>query len=63
MNTVFREVLKHWQNKKKKSIITPISVVTFNVYAQLDEGAVFADYAIAPVSKFLTNLAVTSLKF
>ena len=48
---------------KKIIFIVLLSLLTFNVFAQLDEGAVFVDYAIAPVSEDGVDFSKISAKF
>ena len=48
---------------KKIIFIVLLSVLTFNAFAQLDEGAVFVDYAIAPVSEDGVDFSKISAKF
>ena len=48
---------------KKIIFIVLLSVLTFNAFAQLDEGAVFVDYAIAQVSEDGVDFSTISAKF
>ena len=48
---------------KKIIFIVLLSVLTFNAFAQLDEGTVFVDYAIAPVSEDGVDFSKISAKF
>jgi len=48
---------------KKIKFIIILSIVSFNTYAQLDEGVVFVDYAIAPISEDGVDFSKISAKF
>lgn len=48
---------------KKIIFIVILSIVSFNAYAQLDEGVVFVDYAIAPLSEDGVDFSKISAKF
>jgi len=48
---------------KKVKFIVILSIVSFNAYAQLNEGVVFVDYAIAPISEDGVDFSKISAKF